>query len=98
MKLKQTEKNYKAGMISNLHKGDISNYRVFCLGNKNLSSRVMQMCAHIKSCLMKFFNKIKFIKRANLFDGKLCLTKKNEIFNLFCHYLSTSKISICEKI
>lgn len=34
-------------MINNLHKGDISNYRVFRLGNKNLSSRLIQMCAHI---------------------------------------------------
>lgn len=33
------------------------------------------MCAHIKSSLMDF-NKIKFSKRASLFDGKLCLTKK----------------------
>lgn len=56
------------------------------------------MCAHIKSCLRKFFNKIKFSKRANLFDGKLCLSKKNKIFNLFCPYFSTSKISICEKV
>lgn len=47
-KPKQTEKIHNAGMISNLHKGDISNYKIFCLENKSLSSRLIQMCAHIK--------------------------------------------------
>lgn len=76
-------------MISNLHKGDIYNYKIYAQRIKSKQQVDTNACPYKKMMeLMEFF-KIKFSKRASLYDGKPCLTRKmniQSVLSLFFHF------------